>query len=244
MQNRWPKLLLVFLTVTLPIASQCAIADQPGWAKEERIGRLAVQADHAAARKNWAKAIKYGEQMLEKAAAVYPETDIRYLSRLKTLNRYYDKADRLQDVEKRVTMAYMLSKSRLGPQHHISEVSRLLYYKLLIANKDFPPAIEVVQENISLLGESESDNFSKMDYMVQLFSLYGMTGQAEKEAQAVEAYLALYRDLVGGSTKEILPIIITLAKNYCSQKRLLAFQKLMQSYDLAYICPDGSVKGK
>ncbi len=124
----------------------------------------------------------------------------------------------------------------LGPEHYISEVSRLLYYKLLVADKNYGPATLVVKENIALLGDSEDDRFRRLDYLKQLFSLYGLSGRKAEEAQAIEDYLALEAELEIPPLEESLPVIISLAKNYCERKMYREFQSVMQRFELEYVC--------
>ncbi|MFC3050489.1 hypothetical protein [Kordiimonas pumila] len=234
MQKGWLR--LPFLCLLLCCCSVTVVAGQPDWS-EEKVGRLAVKADRAATQKNWTKAIRYGEEMLEGASALYGETDEDYLNRLKTLNRYYDKAGRLLEVSDQVIKAYQLSKTSLGPRHHISELSRLLYYKLLIAKKDYSAAVVVVQENIALLSDSEDDKFKRLHYMEQLFSLYGLLQQRSLEEQTLLEMLDLSKELMGPDSAENMPIILNLANSYCRQNKVEAFNALMKLYDLKYTCP-------
>ena len=225
-------LLIHFFCFSLSIPAQ---ATQSDWT-EERLGKVAVKADKAATRKNWSRAIKHGEIMLKGSAILYAEDNPAYINRLKTLNRYYDKAGRLLEIEKRVIKAYQLTKKHLGPNHHNSKISRLLYYKLLIANKDFNKAILLVKENLSLLGTSEDDLFSQLHYLGQLFSLYGLTKQHSLEEATLLKQLVLNKKLLGDNIEDSLPVILNLAKNYCLQNKMKAYQDLLQKYKLNHIC--------
>ncbi|MFC3051050.1 hypothetical protein [Kordiimonas pumila] len=235
MQKGWVKLPFLLLHLVIWGTASVQSSDQIKWT-EEKVGYYAVKADQAASQKHWSKAIEYGEHMLRGSSFLYKEDDIEYLNRLKTLNRYYDKAGKLGEVADRVQKAYELSYATLGPRHHISELSRLLYYKLLIAEKNYRTAIPLVQENIKNLSLSKDDAFQRLHYLEQLFSLYGLTGQLEEEAQTILRFLALDRQLVASPLEENLPIIITLAKNYCQRKKIALFQELMQTYGLEYEC--------
>lgn len=225
-------LILGFFTVDRTV--QATTADT-NWT-EEKIGRIAVKADQAASRKRWETAIRHGEKMLTASASLYPENDINYLNRLKTLNRYYDKADRLTDVPERVERAYALSHSELGVSHHITRLSRLLFYKLLIAQERYTRAIPLVQENIRLLGESDDEKFLKLKYLEQLFSLYGLSGQYGLEEKTLLDLLALNTELMGNARKDNLNIILNLANNYCKQNKVEKYTNLMQEYNLTYTC--------
>lgn len=225
---------LLFLVLNLTNSDQL-LADQTDWT-EEKIGKLAVKADHAATRKKWGQAIKYGERALEGRAALNVESDPNYISCLKTLNRYYDKAGRLRQVAERVKKAYALSKKHLEPTHNTSKINRLLYYKLLIAEKDYQEAIPVVLENISLPGSTECDLFRKLHYLEQLYSLYGLTSQLKEQEAALIRFLELNEQLLGSDDEDSTKVRVLLAKNYCRQKKLDKFDDLKKKYDLQYIC--------
>jgi len=211
------------------------MASQSRWT-EEKIGRIAVKADQAATKKDWSRAIRYGEKMLSASAELYLFSDIGYINRLKTLNRYYDKAGRLQEVPHRIETAYTLSKKHLGPKHHAAKVSHLLYYKLVVANKNYMKAIELVQENIAGLETDKDDGFRLLHYLKQLYSLYNLTEQLEQEEQILQKVLTLNTQLMGNALEDNRTIIISLAKNYCRQQKLAAFNALMEKYDLKYEC--------
>lgn len=165
--------------------------------------------------------------MLVRSLALYPKKDIEYIRRLKTLNRYYDKAVKLDQIPERVKEAYLLSKEQLAPLHDSSKTSRLLYYKLLIAQKSYREAINIVQENIALVGPSEDEQFRLYHYLKQLYSLYGLTGQLPQEEQTLLTFLALDKRLVGSPAEEQIQIIILLAQNYCLQKSLASLESLV-----------------
>ncbi|MBL4837085.1 MAG: hypothetical protein JKY34_05860 [Kordiimonadaceae bacterium] len=231
------RLLLVFLLLAgfgLSISTQ-GQARQTSWT-EEKLGKYAVKAERAATKKRWSRAIKCGEKMLVGSLALYPKKDIEYIRRLKTLNRYYDKAGKLDQIPERVKEAYLLSKEQLAPLHDSSKTSRLLYYKLLIAQKSYREAIHIVQENIALVGPSEDEQFRLYHYLKQLYSLYGLTGQLPQEEQTLLTFLALDKRLVGSPAEEQIQIIILLAQNYCLQKKLGKFRELSNSYGLQYRC--------
>jgi len=210
-------------------------ANQTQWT-EERIGKLAVKADQAATRNKLSRAIKYGEKMLQGSRALYGPEDPNYINRLKTQNRYYDKAGRLQEVSERVKTAYLLSKKHFALTHDTSVISRLLYYKLLIAQKDYQSAIPLVLENIATLRNTVDDDFRKLHYLQQLHGLYGLTSQYEEQEKLLFKLLALNKRLIGSDTSDNIEIIMNLAKVYCLQNRGDEFQKLMKSYNLQYVC--------
>ncbi|PHZ85073.1 hypothetical protein [Paremcibacter congregatus] len=224
---------IVFLCNIMVVAP--AFSDQTSWT-EEKIGKLAVRADKAAARQEWTRAIKYGEKMLEGSKAFYGPEAPYTVTRLKALNRYYDKAGRLDEISGRVKKAYHLSKEHFRPSHTTMVTSRLLYYKTLLAQKDFKGAIPLVLENISILRDNRDDAFKRLHYLGQLHGLYGATSQPAKQETTLLELLELNKKLVGTDIESNMKIIMNLAKSYCLQNKPEEFKKLMQTYDLKFEC--------
>jgi len=223
-----PFLFLVFL-------NQTTVAYETDWT-ERKLGKIILKADKAARQKKWTRAIQYGEQMLKGVKSLDQPSDARYISQLKTLNRYYDNAKRLHHVAGRVKEAYILSKEYLEPTHETTMMSRTLYYKLLIADKNYNGAIPLVLENISILKKGENEDFRRHHYLKQLYSLYRMTGQLEKEEETLLLFLDLDKKLFNSSAKENVKIILNLANNYCRQKKFEEFNGLIKKYKLRYVC--------
>jgi len=209
--------------------------DQKSWT-EQKIGRAAVKADKAAMRKKWSVALKYGEKMLAGSIALYGSEDKNTIQRLKTLNRYYDKAGRLEKVPTRIKQGYLLAKKHFPPTHNTILISRLLYYKLLIKQKDFQAAIPLVYENIAILSENNDDQFKRLHYLGQLHGLYGATLQRNREENVLVQKLALNQQLVGKELGDNISIIMDIAHVYCQQQKIEDFKQLMQTYNLKFKC--------
>jgi hypothetical protein len=210
-------------------------ADQISWT-EKKLGKTVLKADKAARQKKWSRAIKYGEEVLLGVQALNKKGDARYINQLKNLNKYYDHAKRLSEVEPRVKEAYILSKKYLGLAHKTTRESRTLLYKILISNKNYPDVIPLVLENISILGESEAEKYRHLHYLKQLYSLYGMTGQVKKEEKTLLEFLEFDKRVFGSSGKDNILIVLNLANNYCKQKKIEEFNELMKTYSLKYKC--------
>lgn len=227
-----PLLLLVFLGHLLS-GPLCAASTD--WT-ERKLGKVIIKADKAARKKQWSRAIKYGERMLQGTRALDQQSDARYINLLKNLNRYYDRAQRLNDVANRVKEAYILSRQHLGSTHETTMMSRTLYYKFLMSNRDYKGAINLVLENISILGKSEEDDYRLLHYLKQLYSLYGITNQLEPEETTLLRYLEKSRELFGENGEDNAKVIWILAQNYCRQKKILDFNRLKEIHNLKYVC--------
>lgn len=210
-------------------------ASQKDWT-EKKLGKVIVKADKAAQQKKWSRAIKYGEQMLEGSDVLNHHSDPRYINLLRNLNRYYDKANRLEEVGSRVIEAYRLSIEHLGQTHETTMTSRNLYYKLLIKRRDYQTAIGLVEENMFIYERRAQEGYRIHYYLTQLFSLYGITGQFEKEEKALLRLLEINRLLFGKEDQDNAEIIMNLAKNYCRQKKQIKFNQFVKLHDLKYIC--------
>ncbi|WP_417466160.1 hypothetical protein [Kordiimonas sp.] len=181
-------------------------------------------------------AIKYGEQLLEGSRLLYGPEDISTINHLKNLNRYYDKAGRLREVAERVRLGYQVSRKHFSLNHSTTEVSRLLYYKLLIAEKDYLGAIPVVYENIAVLTDSEDDAFRRLHYLGQLHGLYGLTEQHDKREEILLEQLELNIQLMGNDTESSEKIILNLGGIYCEQKKFTKLRELMTRFDMKLQC--------
>lgn len=230
-----PFLLLIYLTCLVNANETPRATDGINWS-EKKLGKIILKADKAAMRKKWNRAIRYGEKMLSGSRALDRKNDPRYINLLKNLNVYYDKAGRIQEIPKRIEEAYLSSRKYLGAGHKTTRESRSLYYKLIILNKAYQSAIPLVLENISILGESREDKHQLYQYLKQLYSLYGLTGQLEKEEKTLLEFLALNRYLYGLDDEDNSKIILNLAKNYCLQKKIDKFEKLARAHNLHYFC--------
>lgn len=225
-----PLLVFAFFNLMAP-----AQADQADWT-EKKLGQVILKADRAARRQNWARAIKYGEQMLLGVQVLNQKSDARYIHLLKNLNRYYDKAGRLTEIGPRVAAAYRLSKAHLGLTHDTTMMSRHLYYKLLLAERKYRDAIPLVQENIDIARRSQKDPFRQLHFLEQLATLYGLTKQLEKEEKALLHFLEASRKILDATDKEHMDIILMLAQNYCRRQETEKFKKLAVQHHLKYFC--------
>lgn len=203
---------------------------------EKKLGKIILEADKAALKKHWGSAIKYGEQALDGSKALDQQSDARYINQLKNLNRYYDKSKRLPEVADRVKQGYELAKKNLGIQHATTMVSRTLYYKLNISAENYTTAIQLVLENLSLIGKGKAETFRKLHYLKQLYSLYGISRQLEKEENILVQYLKLNETLLGKDDEENARIVKALAQNYCRRKMIDRFKEITDTYNLQYIC--------
>ena len=201
---------------------------------EKKLGKIILKADKAARQKKWSDAIKYGEQALLGSKELDQQGP--YINALKNLNLYYDKADRLQEITPRIEKTYLLSKEHFGQKHNTTSISRQLYYKLLIANKNHEQAIPLVLEDISQLEGNREDEFKRLHYLEQLYALYGITYKLEAQEKAILEYLKLSEQLLGGPDEHNIDMIEALAKNYCRQKKLDKFNELKSKYQLYLLC--------
>lgn len=225
---------LLIILLNHPVIDRVS-AGQSSWT-EKKLGKAVLKADKAARQRKWSKAIKYGEQVLLGVQALNKKGDARYINQLKNINKYYDHAKRLLEVEQRVKEAYILSQKHLGAAHKTTRESRTLLYKILISNKSYLDVIPLVLENISILGKSEAENYRHLHYLKQLYSLYGMTGQLNKEEKTLLEFLEFDKRVFGSSGKDNILIILNLANNYCRQKKIGEFYELMKTYSLKYKC--------
>jgi tetratricopeptide (TPR) repeat protein len=210
-------------------------ANQTDWT-EKKIGKVILSASKAAQHKRWGRAIKYGEQAVSASQSLDKENSPRYINLLKNLNNYYDKSGRLKSIPDQIKKTYLLSSENLGPEHPTTMTSRTLYYKLLIALKQYDGAIPLVLENIVIHKKYPDKSHKILLFLSQLYSLYAVTGQFEKEEETLISLLELNTQLFGSEDESNVRFIRDLANNYCRQKKFDKFNQLMKTHNLKYVC--------
>lgn len=237
MRKRPHHLLFLMLIFLIHSLSPSVYAGETGWT-EKKLGKASVRATQAAAKKKWSLAIKYGEQMLKASAALNRPCDARYINFLKNLNKYYDRAGRLKEVMPRAKKGYILAKKHLGLTHPTTMMSRTLYYKSAIFQKDYYGAIRLVLENISIAEKNTLVDSNLLHYLKQLYSLYGITRQYALEEITILKYLTkneqIYRRY--NEDKNDTKAIWLLAQNYCRQQKLIKFRAVIAEHQLQYKC--------
>lgn len=227
--------LILYNFLLLLLLTQTVMAVETDWT-EKKLGKVTIKAERAARLQKWTLAINYGEKTLEGYAALYEQSDAKYIGQLQNINRYYDKAGRLPEVPERVKKGYELATINLGSSHVTTMMSRILYYKLNIINNDYKRAIPLVLEDISLVGKGEQEDYRKLHYLKQLYSLYGLSAQYEKEEEVLLQYLELNSRWFGNEDEDSNLVIKMLAQNHCRRKLHDKFRNLIEKYGLRYVC--------
>ena len=208
---------------------------QAVWTEKE-LGKVIVRAEKAATKKRWQRAIKYGTRAVEGSLALDHKEAPRYINLLKNLNVYYDKTGKLADIPEQVESTYNQSFKVLGNDHPTTLKSRTLLFKLLLIQKRFSAAIPLVLEDIAINEKDPKGQYKILVYLSQLYSLYALTGQFEREGETLERLLALNIRLFGDKDASHLPIIKDLSNNYCRRKQQEKFTQLVEKYDLKFQC--------
>ncbi len=179
---------------------------------------------------------QHGEQALNCGRTVSPAHSPRFIKLLNRLNHTYQKLGRLSEVQERVKEAYTLSKNHMGDGHEVTMQSRDLYYGALIQDKDYIAAISLANENIAASKDLHHEEFRRHHYLIQLYSLYGLTGQYEKEAETLIILIDMVRKLFGSDDEETKKYTLDLAKSYCRQGAESAFKDWINKHNLEYSC--------
>ncbi|MFC3052551.1 hypothetical protein [Kordiimonas pumila] len=227
---------LLYMMFIVLLLSHVVTAASTDWTDHKKV-KLEEKAAKAAKQGKWSLAIKYGEKALTANEALKSEAPEHYLNTLKNLNSYYEKANRLDEIEPRLEKAYTLSKQHLGVAHTTTYVSRNLLYKSLISKEAYERAIPLLREAITTLGTAPYADIKRHHYLKQLYSLYGLTGALENEEKALIEFLALDKSLYGTNDADNIKIIQNLANNYCLQNKIEAFNKITRTHDLRFACP-------
>lgn len=94
----------------------------------------------------------------------------------------------------------------------------------------------LVLEDISLVGKGEQEDYRKLHYLKQLYSLYGLSAQYEKEEEVLLQYLELNSRWFGNEDEDSNLVIKMLAQNHCRRKLHDKFRNLIEKYGLRYVC--------
>ncbi|MEX0299609.1 MAG: hypothetical protein AB3N28_11115 [Kordiimonas sp.] len=187
-------------------------------------------------RAKFTHALEQGEKALICGQSLNFSHNSRFIRLLNQLNHIYKKLDQLSDVRGRVEETYIQSRDQLGNEHEITMQSRDLYYEVLIKEKNYMEAITIASENIAAAENNSQEGFRKHHYLIQLYSLYGLTGQYKKEAETLLILIDLADTLFGKNDEETRKYVLDLAKNYCRQRALSAFDRWIKKNSLQYRC--------
>jgi len=227
---------IFFIPLLASILFWCpANADETVWT-EKKLAKVAIKAYRASVRKKWSRAIRYGEQTLAGCIDLRGETNAKCITRLSSLLTYYDEANRLDTVGVRVKSAYELASQHLDVESEVALTIRNLYYKLLVERKDYMTAIPLAEENVRIYEKDRIEDYKAPHYLTQLYSLYGLTGQYEKEEKTLLELLNISVRLFGEEDEDNVLILLSLARNYCRQNKRREFDQLIQAHSLKYVC--------
>lgn len=202
-----------------------------------KTGRLLSKATYEASRQNWPKAINYIDRALQVCIENHHEADpTNCIHALATANNFYNVAGKLLEVSDRIEKAYYLAKENLKPTSTTAQKTRIHYYKLLILEQSYVEAISIVSENMANLTEEAEISPKRLQYLGQLFSLYGLTNQRENEITILKEMLHLSSMLHGMEYDSNRSIILNLGKAYCESNNYHAYNALMTRYKLSYSC--------
>ena len=234
------RFLLACSLLCIALASAAFSAEPSDWSKK-KISQITIEADKAERTKNWALAIELGEQLLQANRARYGKENARCLASLIRLNGFYHRANRLTEVAGRLEQAYLLSKKRLGINDKQTTKTRFLFYKFLVADKQYDKAILLVEENLNNIKPSIKQNDRQRRYLNQLRFLYGIKGDYEKEALILQQVILLGTGQSGYDYRDHKKAVLDLARNYCRRKLLREFTDFVKEQKLYYFCKqDGS----
>jgi len=225
----------IFIFVLSLFFVPAGFADDIVWT-ERKLKKIVSKTATAAKKKKWEKAIRYGEQMFSGLQALTQPNDAKYITQLKNINIYYEKAGRLDEVAARVQTGYLLSKEHLGLGHTTSLVSRNLYYKLLISKAQFAKAIPLVHENLSVMPAGRDNSFRKLHYLEQLIHLYGLTRNYPEQERVLTDFIQFRKRLLEKSDKGHRDTLLLLAQNYCLQGKMAQFSVLTAENGMKYYC--------
>ena len=225
---------LVFALCFISFTQAEARAEEASWSIQ-KVENLLVKAERAAQKNKLKWAILYSRKAVKGAVELWSTDEVRYILLLNRYHGYLSRANKLAIASVNVEAAYTVAKEKLGVAHTATADARQLYYKLLIADGLYAQAIPLTLESIRLTKIENQDTEETLHYLKQLFSLYGLTGQGASEETVLAQMLELAEKLKIEETMRAT-ILLSLAKNYCVQRKIDKFESLVEHYQLKYFC--------
>lgn len=200
-----------------------------------------MAADQAVRRQNWSVAIIHAEKLVEANQVLFGLNSKNYIASLVRLNRYHSRAKRLHDIPEPLERTYKLSKKQLGVSHDLTVISRFLFYKFLVSDKQYERAILLVKENLSCLGSGKEKEERLRRYLNQLRFLYALTDKFEEEERVLLQLIQMDSEAEDYAYGDHKQMIADLARNYCRRKMLFKFSDLVKERNLYYFCEHGKI---
>jgi hypothetical protein len=201
-----------------------------------KIEKVRKRATIAADKKKWSLAIRYNEQVLTALKSRAMQDSALYIQALIQGADYYAQAGRVAEADAHAAEAYDRAEASLGGAHEITRAARASHYRQLVAKQDYSAALVLVEEAVAALGTTVDDDYRRHRYLKHLYSLYGLTGQLAREAETLEVFVRLDRQLYGNTALDQAKVLQNLANSYCLQGKLEEFESLQPLLPGDFVC--------
>jgi hypothetical protein len=217
--------------------ASAAIAGEGKTWSASKIEKVRKRAAIAADKKKWSLAIRYNEQILAALRSRAMQDSAPYIQALIHGADYYAQAGRVAEAGARAAEAHARAEANLGEGDELAHAARAAHYRQLIAKQDYSAALALVEEAVAALGTTTDDDYRRHRYLKHLYSLYGLTGQLAREAETLETFLRLDRQLYGNTAADHAKVLQNLANSYCLQGKLEEFGSLQPKLSSEFVCP-------
>ncbi|NIB43445.1 hypothetical protein HBA55_27800 [Pseudomaricurvus alkylphenolicus] len=229
-----PKTPICLVAMLIYGLSTSTMADN---SQDKKLHRLSLKMEKAAQKGRWQRVISLGQSAQMTCEALRSKRDPGCISiRVRQAIAYYRSGNAAEHIAD-IAQTYHLSQSVLGIDHFSTERTRDIYHQMLMDGEQYEAVIPLVIEYIEVERSKNNDQFKILDRLIQLYALYHVTAQYDREESVLNQMLELSEKLLGAEDKYSIRIAIRLAVKYCSEKRYHDFFDFAERRKLDLTCP-------
>ena len=203
---------------------------------EKKFEKTILSIDKDLNRKRWKSVIKRSQKALPQCIALYSEQALTCIFILRNINLSYKNMHLFNPDNSQIENVYRLSSEVLGKAHSTTNSARDYYYKYLIFNESYAPAIPLLKEFIEIEKSTRNDAYQLMERYKQLYALEGLTENWPAEEAALTMVIKLARDVLGEDSEDFIAAVEALAYNYCTQKKYYEYFELIKAEQQEVSC--------
>ena len=203
---------------------------------EKKFEKTILSIDKDLNKKRWKSVIKHSQKALPQCIALYSEQALTCIFILRNINLSYKNMHLFNPDNSQIENVYRLSSEVLGKAHSTTNSARDYYYKYLIFNESYAPAIPLLKEFIEIEKSTRNDAYQLMERYKQLYALEGLTENWPAEEAALTMVIKLARDVLGEDSEDFIAAVEALAYNYCTQKKYYEYFELIKAEQQEVSC--------
>ena len=233
--NLFKKFILLAVLFSVLALGFSTPSDARVWS-EKKFEKTILSIDKDLNRKRWKSVIKRSQKALPQCVALYSEQALTCIFILRNINLSYKNMHVFNPDNSQIENAYRLTTEVLGKTHSTTNSARDYYYKYLIFNESYAPAIPLLKEFIEIEKSTRNDAYQLMERYKQLYALEGLTENWPAVEAALTMVIKLARDVLGEDSEDFIAAVEALAYNYCTQKKYYEYFELIKAEQQEVSC--------